>query len=344
KEIIEEEERFLKEQSIPPMPTIGLNSLIVKIQEDYNRALSSIQRDRDTQIINRLVQYIKHLEGLKAGYMRQEDTGRAISIEEELVRAKETYRRLKATLPLRAVRRKPGQETSFDLGGGIKLVMVWIPPGHFQMGSPDDEEGRMKEREGPVHRVTLSKGFWMGKYEVTQEQWKQVMRNNPSRYKGAGNPVETVSWDDCQEFLQRLNAKVKNRKFRLPTEAEWEYACRAGTTTRYYTGNMESDLVMAGWPKNYSHVRTHEVGQKKPNRWGLHDMHGNVQEWCADRYGTYQPGAVIDPLGPSKGKKRVVRGGGFRDIPRLCRSAVRAGFEPSLRSLNQGLRIAGTSE
>ncbi len=181
-------------------------------------------------------------------------------------------------------------------------TFVQIPAGEFMMGS---ENGRDDEK--PVHKVRISQPFEMGKYQVTQEQWQAVMGDNPSYFKGEANlPVEQVSWDDVQEFLKRLNAKNNGYQYRLPTEAEWEYACRAGTTGDY-AGNIDE---MAWYGKN-SGVKTHPVRQKKPNLWGLYDMHDNVREWCADWYGEnyYQQSSEVDPIGPSTGSGRVLRGG-----------------------------------
>jgi formylglycine-generating enzyme required for sulfatase activity len=211
-----------------------------------------------------------------------------------------------------------------DLGGDVTLEMVWIKPGKFMMGSAPS--GRELQ-----HEVTLTKGFWMGKYEVTQAQWEQLMGNNPSNFKKAGKdaPVECVSWNDCQEFLKNLNARFENQgarikkgKFRLPTEAEWEYACRAGTKTRFCSGDADSDLDAVAWFNKNADGGTHPVGQKKPNAWGIYDMHGNVMEWCQDWFGgDYSAGAAVDPNGPSLGDKRVLRGGCWTHGVGFLRSA-----------------------
>jgi formylglycine-generating enzyme required for sulfatase activity len=178
----------------------------------------------------------------------------------------------------------------------------------------------------------------MGKYEVTQAQWERVMGSNPSRFTSAGAsaPVEQVSWDDCQEFVRKVNTLVPGGAFRLPTEAEWEYACRAGTTGPY-AGNLD-DL---GWYGGNSENTTHAVGRKKANAWNLYDMHGNVWEWCSDWFGEQYPSwGVTDPAGPGSGSGRVCRGGGWINDARFCRSAGRSRNVPGIRYYYLGLRLA----
>lgn len=221
---------------------------------------------------------------------------------------------------------------------------VEIKPGSFTMGSPASEEGR---NENEVqHKVTLTHGFWLGKYEVTQEQYVELMGTNPSRHcPGRNLPVETVSWDDAQEFLQRLTDREQaagrlpaDWVYRLPTEAEWEYAARAGTTTAYFFGDDAGELGEYAW---YGEIRgqTHEVGLKDPNPWGLYDMYGNVYEWCADWYGAYPIGDATDPTGPDDGSHGVLRGGSWLSDPQYCRSAYRCILAPGDRGLNFGFRV-----
>lgn len=235
---------------------------------------------------------------------------------------------------------------TLDLGDGVKLEMVYVPAGEFMMGSPESEVGR--DSNETQHRVILSKAFWMGKYEVTQEQWERVMRNNPSKYKGARNPVERVSWDDCQEFIKKLNGMVSGGGFRLPTEAEWEYACRAGTKTAFYNGeeldlNRECPkLGEIAWYCGIKRAPTNPVGQKKANAWGLCDMIGNVWEWCQDWHGDYPASAVVDPDGPVSGKGRVLRGNCSNDTAMRCRSAMRYANSPYARWEVFGLRLMRT--
>ncbi len=224
-----------------------------------------------------------------------------------------------------------------DLGDGVTLEFVKIPAGSFMMGSPKDEEGRYGG-EGPRHTVTISKPFYLGICEVTQEQYAAVMGRNPSRFKGAERPVEGVSWNDAVGFCEVLSKKT-GHEVRLPTEAEWEYACRAGTTTRFSFGDDSDDLGVYAWYCSNSDEETHPVGQKKPNPWGLHDMHGNVWEWCEDWYENYADEEAKDPAGPSSGKYRVRRGGSWYNLPRHCRSARRSGDDPGRRFHFHGFRV-----
>jgi len=183
------------------------------------------------------------------------------------------------------------------------------------------------ENEKPAHEVMLTKPFYIGKYELTQEQYRQVVGSDPSCFNGRELPVETVLWDEAQEFCKKASTATGSI-VRLPTEAEWERACRAGTRTAYYTGDSTTDLDRAGWFKENSHGKTHPVGQKVPNPWGIHDMHGNVWEWCADWRGGYKAATSVDPQGPTEGLFRVLRGGSHIDPPEYCQSSARGGRFP----------------
>lgn len=219
------------------------------------------------------------------------------------------------------------------------LEMVLIPAGTFMMGSPDNEVGREND-EGPQHQVTLTKSFYMGKYEVTQAQWLVMMESNPSDFKGNNRPVENVSWDDCQSFIQKLN-QLEQGTFRLPTEAEWEYSCRAGTTTRYYWGDDQnySQIGQHAWYPNNSSSQTQEVGLKLPNAWGLFDMSGNVWEWCQDGYGKYTSNPQVDPIGVIASSGSLLRGGACWYSIWYCRSASRYHRFPLSGNELLGLRL-----
>ena len=206
-----------------------------------------------------------------------------------------------------------------------KLLLRRVPAGTFTMGSPDSEEER--DQDEKRHEVVMTKDYLIGVFEVTQGQWELLMGSNPSQLKEAGKsaPVEKVSWDDCQEFIGKLNAKVSGGGFRLPTEAEWERACRAGSTGAL-SGSESLDEM--GWYVQNSDSATHPVGRKKPNAFGLYDMHGNVWEWCADWYGAYPDGKATDPTGAASGSERVHRGGGWYYDASNCRSAYRRARPP----------------
>ena len=228
-----------------------------------------------------------------------------------------------------------------NLGRGVGMKLVRIPAGTFVMGSPGNEPGREPDgREGPQHKVTISKPFYVGVTEVTQEQYAAIMGKNPSTFKSAKNPVEQVSWNDAVGFCKRLSAKIR-RPVRLPTEAEWEYACRGHTKTRFYFGEEDKQLGDYAWHKGNSGDKTHPVGQKKPNEAGLHDMYGNVWEWCLDWYdkGYYAKAKPVDPRGPKSGSVRVRRGGSWHHAPRYCRSAGRYDHHPNRRFYHLGFRV-----
>ncbi len=213
--------------------------------------------------------------------------------------------------------------------GSKPLELVYIPSGTFLMGSPSYEKGR-DPNEGPQHEVTISRPFYMSKYEITQEQWFAVMNVKPSVYGGSNYPVDAVSWEDCNHFIEELN-KLNIGNFRLPTEAEWEYACRADSTERFYWGEDESNTEINNYAWNWFNSRhsPQTVGGKSPNDWGLYDMSGNQNEWCADWYTEYNSSSVIDPQGPNEGENRVVRGGFFDSIGG-CRSAARDSANPKI--------------
>lgn len=227
-----------------------------------------------------------------------------------------------------------------DLGTGIEMLLV--PPGTFMMGCSASEQSDCYRPESPVHEVTLTRAFYLGRYEVTQAQWASVMGTNPSLFatgeKAPMRPVEQVPWNLVAQFLADTDS-------RLPTEAEWEYACRAGTTTAFNNGSDDNaTLGDIGWYVGNADGTTHPVGLKTGNGLGLHDMHGNVWEWVSDWYGDeyYATSPATDPQGPTTGTRRVLRGGPFSDPARNCRSSVRASWLPSTATFRHGFRVART--
>ena len=251
--------------------------------------------------------------------------------------------------PSRVVLPNPGHSTNYDRKvsadpsrvvlpnpyienlNGVSLELIAVPGGTFQMGS---EVGETDEK--PVHQVTVS-AFAMGKYEVTQAQWQAVMGNNPSRFKGDDLPVEQVSWEEAQAFCRELS-RMTGKSYRLPTEAEWEYACRAGTK-----GPYAGPLDEMAWYVDNSGRKTHPVGQKRPNAFGLYDMQGNVWEWCQDWYGAYKQSPTTNPQGASSGADRVIRGGSWYFTAAYCQSAIRFINAPDIRIYDLGFRLLRTT-
>ena len=267
-----------------------------------------------------------------------------------------------------------GDFVGFGIGGVVQR-MRWVPPGTFLMGSPEGERGRY-DYEGPQHEVEFSQGFWLGDTPVTQALWEVVMGSNPSRFKGPDRPVENVSWNDCRDFLGRLNALAPELEARLPSEAEWEHACRAGTEAATWVGDLEilgennapvldpiawyggnsgqefelrDGYDSSGWPnKQYPHKQagTHPVARKPPNPLGLYDMLGNVYEWCLDAWDLegYAPDDVTDPPAGRTGSVRVTRGGSWYSFARDVRAAFRYALDPSHRHDYLGFRLARGQE
>ena len=226
-----------------------------------------------------------------------------------------------------------------EITNSIGMRLALIPPGEFTMGSPKSD-AKACVWESPQHNVRITRPFYFGVYEVRQAEYENVMGTNPSYFKGADNPVEQLSWDDAVQFCKRLSAK-EGRTYRLPTAAEWEYACRAGTRTRYSFRDDLASLKEYAWYMENSERKAHPVGERKPNAWGLRDMHGNVWEWCADWFDDYYAvSPTNDPPGPEVGVNRVSRGGGWRLDAGYCRSANRYGVSPSDRGYDLGFRVA----
>ena len=241
-------------------------------------------------------------------------------------------------------------DITIPLSDKVNLNLIWINPGTFTMGSPSDELGRWDDEV--QHQVTLTQNYWLSDCEVTQGLYEAVMGTNPSYDVSKWFPVENISWNDAMEFCQKLTAieKAAGRlpegyEYTLPTEAQWEYACRAGTTTALNSGKNLSDeygcpeMDEVGWYW-YNSDEPHPVGQKQPNAWGLYDMHGNVWEWCLDYYGDYPASSITDPKGPGTGSYHVLRGGGWSGVADECRSAYRYYSYPSNWDYSYGFRVA----
>lgn len=237
------------------------------------------------------------------------------------------------------------ETVTVQIASEVEMQFCLIPTGQFVMGSPPDEAGRHGD-EGPQHEVTISKPFYFGQYEVTQKQWLALMDHNPSLFAGKmNNPVEQVTWNETQAYIEKLNA-LGIGTFRLPTEAEWEHACRAGTQTRFHWGDdPDYELVYQySWFNPITHAKTQPVGQKKPNPWGLYDITGNVWEWCQDWKGPYTADAKTDPRGPATGEVKCFRGSSWYDIPAMHRSANRHGHAVDERYSTVGFRLVKVIE
>jgi formylglycine-generating enzyme required for sulfatase activity len=245
----------------------------------------------------------------------------------------------------------PKEITSSAIGA----TLVLIPAGEFLMGSPDSDEDAQDD-EKPQHKVRIARPFYLGATEITQGQYRAVTGENPSSFKGSDDlPVENVSWDEAVAFCNKLSVRERLKPYyqfsgarsggdgyRLPTEAEWEYACRAGTSTRFSFGDADTSLGEYAWFGGNSDGKTHPVGQKRPNAWGLFDVYGNVWEWCCDGYQAdyYGGSPAADPPGSSQAAGRVIRGGGWYFQPRYCRAAHRGKSAPGGRGDGLGLRLA----
>lgn len=248
--------------------------------------------------------------------------------KEEITLIEETYKKQPSS---------SASSITIPVKDGISIEMVKVEGGTFMMGAtpemeiPDDDEK-------PVHQVTLTNDYYIGKYEVTQALWQTVMESNPSSFKGNNLPVEQVSWNDCQEFIGKLNS-ITGRKFRLPTEAEWEYAARGGKKSRGYQYSGSSKISDVAWYNGNSGSKTHLVGTKQANELGLYDMCGNVLEWCQNWYGSYVSSSQTNPTGAVSGSYRVIRGGSWYSSARFCRSSCRDSGTPGIRNSRLGLRL-----
>lgn len=230
-----------------------------------------------------------------------------------------------------------GNTITIPVKDGISIDMVRVEAGTFTMGATPEMKDPYDD-EKPTHQVTLTNDYYIGKYEVTQALWQAVMNSNPSYFKGDNLPVEQVSWDDCQEFLSKLNS-ITGKTFRLPTEAEWEYAARGGKKSRGYQYSGSNNLSDVAWYKDNSDRKTHAVGSKQANELGIYDMSCNVREWCQDWYGSYSSSSQVNPIGANSGYHRVCRGGGWYFTARNCRSSYRYYFTPGSRRISLGFRL-----
>ncbi|TGC09542.1 formylglycine-generating enzyme family protein [Methanolobus halotolerans] len=235
---------------------------------------------------------------------------------------------------LRKEHEEADEKKPASIKNSIDMEFVLIPAGEFQTGS---EHSNRRS----IHKVIVTKPFYLGKYPVTQREWKALIDNDPSCFEGDELPVECVSWYDVQEFVKSLNTREGTDRYRLPSGAEWEYACRAGTTTKYSFGDAESELGEYAWYYENSEHRTHPAGQKKPNPWGLYDMHGNVWEWCQDKYHKTHQAAPADRSARVAGNISglVLRGGGWVNYAGKCRSACRSSFHPNYGYYSLGFRL-----
>ena len=265
---------------------------------------------------------------------------RKTTAKKETQQRKTTQAATKKTQPARqAQQQKPAASTSMPKVSldDIMRNMVYVEGGTFTMGATSEQKNPDYD-EKPTHRVSLS-SFYIGKYEVTQALWKAVMGSNPSNWKGDNLPVENVSWNDCQTFLLKLNA-MTGKTFRLPTEAEWEFAARGGNRNRGYQYSGSNVLADVAWYADNSGSKTHNVGAKAPNELGIYDMSGNVREWCQDWKKSYSSSPQTNPKGPSSGSSRVYRGGSWILSARGCRVASRDCFTPDYGGIDLGLRLA----
>ena len=310
----------------------GITQAVTAIQEEK----AKIEEERLAELARQEAERQAEAARLEAERIQREAEKKA---EEERIAAEkkaEEERQIAERKARNAAR--PAGERMVKTVDGIEYAFRWCPHGTFMMGSPKEEICRFFNEA--QHSVTLTKGFWILETEVTQAMWLSVRGMISCYFDGANRPVECVSWENCQKFCQELSDEI-GMKISLPTEAQWEYACRAGTTGPY-AGNLDE----MGWYSNNSNNETHPVGQKKPNAWGLYDMHGNVWEWCQDWYDDNYPiGAVTDPTGPNNGSRYVVRGGGWTDNHiGDCRSAIRLSLPQNYEGKHTGFRVIATDE
>ena len=299
-------------------------------QEEQER-IALAEKARQDSLSNALAEAQRKAREAEESYRKAEQERQK---QEEL----EQQRQEEARKQREAEARRKATSNRIIRVGDVEFEMVYVEGGTFMMGATSEQGSDAYDNERPVHSVTLS-GFHIGKYEVTQGLWREVMSENPSYNKSRDDyPVENVSWEDCQEFIRKLNART-GLTFRLPTEAEWEYAARGGRKSRGYKYSGSNSIGNVAWYDDNSGNHTHPVGEKKPNELGLYDMSGNVDEWCYDWYGDYTAEAQRNPTGPVSGRVRVLRGGGYWGHARYCRVSYRSSDGPGRRSVSNGLRL-----
>jgi formylglycine-generating enzyme required for sulfatase activity len=327
--------RFVHEITSVKEVSAGLHGLLAKVLDKFKDGTRDPEKEQE---IIRFIVKFKRLNQEWEEEANQNDSIRCFWKEYH----KREMRAAKSRVEVEKFFLKPPG------GEQITIEMVQAPAGSFLMGDEED---------GPIHRVTITNPYYISKEPVTQALYQAVMNENPSVFKGDHNPVESISWFDAARFCNALSKtmnivpayKINGEKvewvqgasgFRLPTEAEWEYSARGGTTARFACGDLESGLETMAWYYQNSGGKTHPVGQKEPNAWGLFDMHGNVYEWTWDWYVAYPRGSVNDPVDDSEDLARVIRGGSWLDVAQNCRSANRGGDPPAYRNVNLGFRLS----
>ena len=352
--VMAEIERFQRDKNVgsdAELPEIK------RLQAAYAKQMADLETDKARRITALVTRYNAELSELQKELTRAGKLDEAIAVQEErnqikngdhIVAAANRVKESAASVSKKTntpVELLPGKAMDSNLGNATKMKLILIQPGKFLMGCQVNEQGR-NPQESPQHEVTISKPFYMGVHAVRQDEYESVMRSNPSRNKGPNLPVDSVTWDDAMSFCKQLATKT-GKNVRLPTEAEWEYACRADSKTAYSFGDDSRDLGAYGWFKDnsdalpgdknaFANKMTHPVGGKKPNAWGLYDMHGNICQWCQDCFGKYTEEAAVDPQGPAEGKTRVMRGGSCNLSAGDCRSAFRIAYPPGRASGHVG--------
>ena len=311
--------------------------VLKKMHATYRAEIARLEQARD-------LTRTKNFKPLRDDYVKELDALALRLTKDGKPTETATVRKFRENLPMAPValaaisqNQAAGKVTSIDLPGGVVMKFCYCPPGSFMMGSPPDEPGRFLHEDQVM--VRLSKGFWLAQTECTQAQWLAVMGNNPSKFKGDDLPVEQVSWNDAQQFITKLNEAMSlpaGWKVALPTEAQWEYACRAGTKTAFSFGK---NLTTKQANVAYTLKMTKNVASYAANPWGLHDMHGNLWEWCEDWHGEQVHGGT-DPTGAPSAATRGCRGGGWGDPVRCCRAAFRSSGDPDAAAKNIGIRVA----